>query len=170
MPLQRLDGVNKLSRVIQSQINKSKDKGLVLDFGVIQSDYSLRTNAFPLPIPVSDYVVCRSVTYNPAKPLSMTWWAGEALSVPGWEDEDWGGDGWQGKGPDQHNPPVALPPHGHGPKGESEVDCGKHYHDVYVPDKMRWLKPGDRVLVAWVQNDAVVIDLIFEAKGVFVSG
>lgn len=33
-------------------------------------------------------------------------------------------------------------------------------HNVMIPEKMRSLLPGDRVLVAWVQNEAVVIDLI----------
>lgn len=33
-------------------------------------------------------------------------------------------------------------------------------HSVVVPQKMRSLAPGDRVLVAWVQNEAVVIDII----------
>ena len=33
-------------------------------------------------------------------------------------------------------------------------------HCVVVPEKMRSLQPGDRVLVAWVQNEAVVIDMI----------
>lgn len=33
-------------------------------------------------------------------------------------------------------------------------------HSVAVPEKMRGLLPGDRVLVAWIQNDAVVIDII----------
>lgn len=31
---------------------------------------------------------------------------------------------------------------------------------VVVPEKMRGLMPGDRVLVAWVQNEAVVVDLV----------
>ncbi len=33
-------------------------------------------------------------------------------------------------------------------------------HSVVIPEKMRGLLPGDRVLVAWVQNEAVVIDII----------
>lgn len=33
---------------------------------------------------------------------------------------------------------------------------------AYIPEKMRKLKPRDRVLVAWVQNIAVVIDIILE--------
>ena len=36
-----------------------------------------------------------------------------------------------------------------------------HVHDVVLPKKMWWLLPGDRVLVAWVQNEAVVIDKVF---------
>ena len=38
---------------------------------------------------------------------------------------------------------------------------------MYVPDKMRRLKPDDRVLVAWVGVDAVVIDIIINAGEVF---
>lgn len=161
-----LDGVNRLGRVLQSQIYKTMQSPPVLDFGIIQEDYSLLTNSFPAAIPLDGYLVCRSVSYNPAKPLTMTWWAGEAPSVQGWENEDWSEAGWQGGGSDKHNPPDAIPSHGHGGKGESAIDCGKHYHDVYVPDKMRWIKPGDRVLVAWVGVDAVVVDLLYQAKEV----
>ena len=35
-----------------------------------------------------------------------------------------------------------------------------HSHKVKVPKKLRSLKPGDRVLIAWVGNDACVIDVI----------
>jgi len=34
---------------------------------------------------------------------------------------------------------------------------------VLIPEKMRWIKPGDRVLVAWVQHDAIVLDKICQA-------
>lgn len=37
---------------------------------------------------------------------------------------------------------------------------GSHSHSVLVPEKMRSVGPGDRVLVAWVQNEAVVIDIV----------
>ena len=37
---------------------------------------------------------------------------------------------------------------------------GSHTHDIAIPKKMRSLKPGDRVLIAWVGNDACVIDVI----------
>ena len=41
---------------------------------------------------------------------------------------------------------------------------GAHVHQVKLPPKMRWLKPGDKVLVAIIQNEFVVIDIIFDAK------
>lgn len=37
---------------------------------------------------------------------------------------------------------------------------GSHSHSVLIPEKMRKLKPGDRVLVAWLGDDACVIDII----------
>lgn len=162
------NGINNLGIVLKNEMNKVCGKPFVLDFGVILEDYSLKTNTFPIPIPVGDYSVCRSVSWNPAKPMTMTWWADEAPYVEGWEDEDWSDKGWHGRQDgDLHNPTKESVSHGHGPKGESEISCGKHYHDVYLPDKMRRLKPGDRVLVAWAGADAVVIDIIMDAKEVF---
>lgn len=34
---------------------------------------------------------------------------------------------------------------------------------AYIPEKMRKLKPGDKVLVAWVRNEPVVIDITIRA-------
>ena len=164
------NGINNLAIVLKNEMNKVCDKPLILDFGVIQADYSLKTNTFPVAIPVTDYCLCRSVSYNPAKPMTMTWWAGEAPYVKGWENQDWSDKGWQGGTEDLHNPPKEETSHGHGSKGESKIDCGKHYHDVYLPDKMRWIKPNDRVLVAWVGVDAVVIDIIMDAEEALRNG
>lgn len=33
-------------------------------------------------------------------------------------------------------------------------------HTILIPETMRSITAGDRVLVAWVQNEAVVIDLV----------
>lgn len=41
---------------------------------------------------------------------------------------------------------------------------GAHVHEVKLPLKMRWLQPGDKVLVAIIQNEFVVIDIIYDAK------
>lgn len=165
--MERTKGINKLALAFQSQMNKTCKTPLLLDFGTIEDDYSLRTDTFPIPIPVSDYLICRGVSWNPAKPMTMTCWEGEAPSIEGWEEEDWSSEGWKGGEKDLHIPPEAIPPHGHTKKGTHDHDLcasGIHYHDVYLPDKMRWIKPKDRVLVAWVGNHAVVIDIIVNAK------
>ena len=91
-----MKGFQHLGNILRNEIQKTTKSPLVLDFGVIQEDYSLLTNTYPVPIPVEDYSICRSVSWNPAKPMTMTWWKGEAPVVEGWEKEDWSEKGWQG--------------------------------------------------------------------------
>lgn len=122
-------GANKLANVLAGMMCAANDKPLVLDFGIINGDYSLSTNTFPLPIPKSDYSVCRAVTYDPGVPLTQTYCDGA---------------------------------HGHPDAGYG----GSHVHDVRLPEKMYWIRPGDKVLVAWVQNEAVVIDLVYDGDRV----
>lgn len=43
-------------------------------------------------------------------------------------------------------------------------DSGEHVHQVKLPKKMYWLRPGQKVLVAIVQNEFIVIDIIYSAS------
>ena len=47
-----------------------------------------------------------------------------------------------------------------GSHGGHESGDGSHSHSCSIPK----LKAGDRVLVAWVQDEAVVIDVIMKAR------
>lgn len=39
----------------------------------------------------------------------------------------------------------------------------EHEHEVLIPEKMRKLKPGDRVLVSWINSSIpVVIDIVYD--------
>ena len=60
------EGVNKLTEVLQNRMRGMSEQPQVLDFGVIQPDMSLLTNKFPVPIPQSDYMVCRQLTLGPS--------------------------------------------------------------------------------------------------------
>ncbi len=120
-------GVNKLTNVFNGMIEAKNDKPPVLDFGIINADYSLTTNSFRQPIPKDEYSVCRSVTYNPKIPLTETYDDGE------------------------HEHPEATPPN------------STHTHKVKLPEKMAWLTPGDEGLVAWINEEAVVIDIVYNA-------
>ena len=37
---------------------------------------------------------------------------------------------------------------------------GAHRHSIRVPEKLRSLQPGDRVLIGWISSEAVVIDIL----------
>ncbi len=111
-------GTNKLATVLAHRMKAENDSPLIIDFGEIQTNGSLMTNTFPIPIPKGEYSVCRHVGS-----LNFT--------VSG------GGHA------------------GHEEQTQTN-HTGSHSHDVKPPAIM----PGDRVLVAWVQNEAVVVDVI----------
>jgi len=114
-------GMSKLAGVLKEIARGEQDTNLLLDFGVIQSDKSLLTNTYSIPIPKSDYLVCGQL--KQATDTSST----TSVSVG---------------------------------------DHGSHKHSVTITTHDA-LSVGDRVLVAWVQNDAVVIDKIYTAEQVF---
>ena len=120
-------GANKLTNTLTGMMRSIADKPPALDFGIINSDYSLSTNLFRQPIPKNEYSICRHLLYDPSVPLTETYTDGT---------------------------------HSHPGAGEP----GLHYHEVKLPKKMRWLIPGDKVLVAWIQNEAVVIDIVYSGS------
>jgi len=112
-------GTGRLARVLKRQMKEMATSPLVLDYGTINDDMSLRTNTFPINIPKEDYMVCRQLTLGKKN---------EKLT-------------------------------------ETTVNGSySHKHEVLIPESMRKLKPGDRVLVAWIEEDACVIDIIVPAK------
>jgi hypothetical protein len=198
------EGINRLARLLDGRMKDHDIKPPLLDFGTIQDDMSLLTNNFPLPIPYTDYVICRSVCYDPEIPLTMSWWKDEGWKQDNMDENIWYSDtqteneiDWSQDDDiktfstpegEQKNQPqkwikdkwgcIVDPDtneslwdekhedHNHGTKGEhdhGEDEDGKHYHDIYLPRKMYRIQPGDRVLVAWVGDDAVVIDIIMSA-------
>ncbi|MFG6369610.1 MAG: hypothetical protein K1W16_14580 [Lachnospiraceae bacterium] len=119
-------GTSELASVLCRRMKKENDSPLILDFGEIQTNGSLVTNTFSIPIPKGDYSVCRSIN-GYTLGTSESSWIGHLQ-----EDE-----------------------HIH----DNPSDFSGHSHDVLLPK----LKAGDRVLVAWVQSEAVVIDVIERA-------
>jgi hypothetical protein len=131
--------VGKLAGVIAERISSQTQRPDALELGTIQDDMGLKLDRFTVPIPQGEYLVCRSLSL----PDVMT------VTVEG-----------QGA-------------HPHGPSGEHAQysgtgihshpgDEGAHVHDIVRPEQLSPLKPGDRVLVAWVNGgiDPVVIDVV----------
>lgn len=162
------EGINKLAGVLQGRMRDMGDKPQILDFGTIQPDMSLLTNRFPKPVPQEDYVVCRQVTLGctydilaKTQDIEMPYSGSHIHHTHDLTCSHHGGivAGTTGEeisaAPDPPIPPERQ-------KGSDSSD-GMHQHHVLIPEKMRWLRPGDRVLVAWVGDDPVVIDLIYPA-------
>ena len=165
-------GLNKLAQVMQERMNRNQDANngaLILDFGTIQPDMSLKTNTFAIPIPQSDYHVCRQLTLGPThnilaktqdigKPHSGSRRVrGVRTGMPAVRATSFTGEA-TGAAPD---PPI---PSQRTAGGDSSD--GMHQHHVLIPEKMRQIKPGDRVLVAWVQSEAVIIDIVLPGTAV----
>lgn len=141
-------GINLLARTIQSRMQEVAWAPSVVDFGTISSDMSLILHTFPKPIPQGDYLVCRQLTLGAVDThLTNTIWEGNA----GDGTHDHGSSGTHG---------------GHIGGSGSHVHTGEgpHIHDVLSPEKMRSIKPGDRVLAVWVGDDVCVVDIILPAS------
>lgn len=133
-------GANQLANVLSKRIRAASKSSQTLDFGEIQANGNLLTNTFPVPIPKGDYTVCRQL---------MLGESGSCLTVT---DED-GEHDHTGGGHEGHETGDGTHTH----------NGGGHSHNILVPEQMRSIRPGDRVLVAWVQNEAVVIDIIMRS-------
>lgn len=168
-PAEGNPGINSLARAIQGHIRRNQDaeSALLLDFGVIQDDYSLLTNTYPIPIPKKDYMVCRQLTLGPTNDiLAKT----QDIGLPHSGSHihktinETGSCGCTVSGTvGEETGPAPDPPIPSKRTAGGDSSDGMHQHHVLIPEKMRKLLPGDRVLVAWVQNDAVVVDLILPA-------
>lgn len=141
------EGMNKLARVLHGRIQGEREahSSLVLDFGEIQKDYSLLTNTYPIPIPKADYLVLEDLTLGETG-TKLTTTTQNGAHTHGNNGSHGGHDG--GDGSHEHE------------------SSGNHSHNALIPEKLRWLKPGDRVLVAWVQHDAIVVGRVRPATDI----
>lgn len=161
-------GMSKLAGVIKDIAKKEGDTSLLIDFGVIQDDWSLLTNTYPIPIPAADYLVCRGVAL-PNTEIVGSHYTTAINKSHGHKTEPTPAEGSTSSA-QGHSHDVTLEV----PELETSytrVKQEEHNHDVDIArPSQRRLEPGDRVLVAWVQNDAVVVDIIFSGDTVMNGG
>ena len=130
-------GVDKLGLVLHSRMVQTSAAPAIIEFGTIKSNLSLQTDSYPVPIPKGQYHVCRSLVHK--DPLTVT--------------KD--GDGNHGHGPSGGHAQYS----GDGIHSHPATEGG-HVHQIVRPANMRPLKAGDRVLVAWIGSEAVVVDVV----------
>lgn len=116
-----------------------------LELGVIDSSMNLSLDGVPTPI--SEYMVCRQLTLGAKdEVLTKTQSAGKE------------NDGTHSHGPSGSHSQYS------GNGTHSHTNEAPHVHDVLIPEKMEKLKPGDRVLVAWVSGTAVIVDIVYDKE------
>ncbi|MBQ5658106.1 MAG: hypothetical protein IIV02_01095 [Peptococcaceae bacterium] len=114
-----------------------------IELGILDGGMNLLLDGIESPIP--DYMVCRQLTLGKTDDvLTKTQYEGKP------------NDGTHSHGPSGRHS-------GHSDYGvHSHEDEAPHIHDVLIPEKMRKLKPGDRVLVAWASGTPVIVDIVFD--------
>ncbi|MEG1904891.1 MAG: hypothetical protein RR212_10880 [Bacteroidales bacterium] len=114
--MEEFKGVSHLADILKSMANDTIEyNGPVVDFGTIQGDGSLKTNASGIVIPINGYLICGNLLNQNCS-------------------------------------------------GSTSNNQG-HEHSAIVSYPKR-VSNGSKVLVLWVGNDAVVIDVIHEASEV----
>ena len=107
------------------------------ELGIINADLSLSPDNSPGPIPKGEYMVCRQLTLGETDdPLTVT-------AVDG--------------GHVVFNPKPEWEPIGKSVIGYSD----EHSHIPLIPEKMRWLHAGDRVLICWAGDTPVIVDIVY---------
>lgn len=140
------NSMDKLGAVFQQQMLRTFEgnKGTTLELGTINGQLALVVPSLENPIPHGEYMLCRQLTIGAQ---------GSVIGVTK------AGQGTHPHGPSGgHSQNEYTGVHSH-PASE-----GAHVHDVLTSAKMRWIMPGDRVLVAWVGTEAVVVDLVLNSK------
>lgn len=158
------EGINRLARAINTRIGEAAFSRPSLAFGTIQPDMSLLIDSFPIPIPQTDYLVCRSLAIGSTDSV-LTRTAVDGAHMHGTHgNHPHGPSGGHAQytGDGVHTHPGSEGAHSHPASGGEMV----HVHEVLTPESMRWAQPGDRVLVAWIGNDAVVIDIFVSASSI----
>ncbi len=77
-------GINRLANVLTQRMKKENSSPLVLDFGEIQTNGSLITNTFPVPIPKGDYSVCGQLipeSTEAGRHVLVAWVQNEAVVI-----------------------------------------------------------------------------------------
>lgn len=163
-------GMSHLAGVMTGLIRDASSSPPVLDFGIIQGDGSLLTNMYPIAIPATDYLVCRSCVLPDKEEVSSYETEAKNKAHRHKFDDELILEGETTSAGDPAHTHKAQIPMLDIVTMSTTVNQVSHAHTVNIArPSERCLKAGDRVLVAWVFNDAVVIDIIKSASEIFIS-
>lgn len=146
-----------LAGLFQNRMNASVKKGTSLpplELGTITENMSLQVDG--LPAPLTNYMVCRQLTLGPTNAvLTKTKKDGAHFVAVDGLDFTMDTVGMNENGAIYFKPGTTV-------EMEGSIDGSAHVHEVLIPEKMRYLQPGDRVLVAWASSIPIVIDIVYD--------
>lgn len=130
--------VQRLGEALAGRMKKSAAAAIptTLELGIINGNLSLTVDSIANPIPQADYMVALHLTHE-------NYYSYNELNS-------------------SRNAPHH---HAGGTHGGHDGGSGSHthddgLHDHRVPSVFRRLEPGDRVLVAWIGYEPVIIDIV----------
>ena len=132
--------IEDLGKLMDSQMKKvaGANKGIAVELGKINANMSLSVGSLANAIPKGDYMVSLRLTISSLElDTSMT-----SLETSNENMETGESEG-----------------HKHTISGHSHSVDG-HKHTVTLPSQLRSIQPGDRVLVAWVGTEPIVVDIV----------
>jgi len=138
-----MDNITVFSELLNKQIQRVRKAGeeRILELGTIGDDLSLAVDSLKDVIPKGDYLVS----------LHLVGLTGDDLRSIVIAHDHVGGEHSQLAG-----------------SGHHEHHDGEHYH--VLPFQLRGIKPGDRVIVAWISGQPVVMDIVTESKELTLDG
>lgn len=133
--------VQRLGATLAGRMKKTASAAVptILELGIINGNMSLTVDSIGTPIPQADYMVSLHLTHE-------TYYSYNELY-------------------DTDMTPSRKPHHHEGGTHAQYTGNGNHTHDDglhnhRVPSVFRRLKPGDRVLVAWIGFEPVIVDIV----------
>ncbi len=138
-----MNNITAFGELLNEQIQRvsKAGKGTALELGTLGGSLELIVDNLRDPVPKGEYLVSLHL-------LGLT---GEALHSAACAHEHSGGGHAQYTG-----------------NGVHTHSDGIHHH--VLPEPLRGLRPGDRVLVAWVGGQPIVIDIMAGSKGLALDG
>ncbi len=138
-----MDNLTALGEILNQQMQRviRAGEGRTLDLGTIGDDLSLIVDSLKDAIPKGNYLIA----------LRLTALSGGSLKAKAGSHVHEGGGHSQYTGSGLH----------------SHTD-GEHSH--MLPETMRGICPGDRVVVAWVGGQPIVVDIVTGSKELTLYG
>lgn len=135
--------IEDLGKIMDSQMKRvmSANNGITVELGIIKPTMALHVDSLVNDIPAGEYMISLHIQDEPLTINTTTENLETSEASLTTEKEE------------EHT--HTIKPHKHSISG--------HKHSVTLPNKLRGLQAGDRVLVLWAGTEPVVVDIVISS-------